>query len=312
MNTESEETRLSPNLLLLSDDEALAGLVRGIVKRPWKLVRQGATGYVSHKVFTQPNVRLVILDDQTVEENDRGWLLAQIRRYFSGAALLYVAGNQSDGNEKRARTNGAQYYVSKPLSLERFGYVLQSFLQAELGDRRSTHSAAERSGTNAGHSSAESPARIDAGIRSLSEELNREDSQLRSRLLDAALAGLRLERNPESPELRRDAAQVWAAIRPVLSQHLDVEDNQLLLWLEQQGNLSPEAARKVHAYHDRLRTLIGAMANAAAKHLTEAQAHEVGRALRGLAVNLDDAIDNEELRLFPTIQKALFERDQRS
>ena len=136
MNTDPEETRrLSPTLLLLSDDEALAGLVRGIVNWPWKLVRQGAAGFVSHEVFSQPNVRLVILDDQTVEENDRGWFLAQIRRHFSGGALLYIAGNQSDDNEKRARTNGAHYYVSKPLSLERFGYVLQSFLQAQRGDR---------------------------------------------------------------------------------------------------------------------------------------------------------------------------------
>ena len=79
----------------------------------------------------QPNVRLVILDDQTVEENDRGWLLAQIRKHFSSGSLLYVAGSQSDGNEKRARINGAQYYVAKPLSLERFGYVLESFLQTQ-------------------------------------------------------------------------------------------------------------------------------------------------------------------------------------
>ena len=312
MNTNSEETRLSPTLLLLSDDEALAGLVRGIVKRPWELVRQGTDGYVSHKVITQPNVRLVILDDQTVEENDRGWLLAQIRRHFSGGSLLYVASSQSDGNEKRARTNGAQYYVSKPLSLERFGYVLQSFLQAQRGDRRSTHSAAEKSGTNAGQSSAEDPARIDAGIRSLSEELNREDSQLRSHLLDAALAGLRLERSPESPELRRDAAQLWEAIKPILSHHLCAEYNQLLPWLEQQGSLSPEAVRKARTHHDRLRTLIGAMPSADADRLTEAQASEVGRALSGLAVNLDDAIDDEERRLFPTIRKALFEIDHRS
>jgi DNA-binding response OmpR family regulator len=131
VNTDSEELRLSPTLLLLSDDEALAGLVHEIVKRPWKLVRQSAAGYVSHKIFTQPNVRLVILDDQTVEENDRGWLLAQIRRHFSDGSLLYVAGSQSDCNEKRARTNGADYYVSKPLSLERFGRVLHSFLQTQ-------------------------------------------------------------------------------------------------------------------------------------------------------------------------------------
>jgi DNA-binding response OmpR family regulator len=82
---------------------------------------------VSRKVFVQPNVRLVIFDDQAVEESDSGWMLAQIRKHFSGISLLYVAANQSDGNEKRARTNGAHYYSSKPLSLMRFGYVLQSF-----------------------------------------------------------------------------------------------------------------------------------------------------------------------------------------
>ena len=139
MNTDSEETRLSPTLLLLSDDTALANLVRGIVKRPWKLVRHGADGYTSRKIFAQSNVRLVILDDQTVEEDNRGWLLAQIRRYFSGGSLLYVAGSHSDDNEKRARTNGAQYYISKPLSFERFGYVLKSFLQAQQLDGRPTH-----------------------------------------------------------------------------------------------------------------------------------------------------------------------------
>ena len=32
--------RLSPTLLLLSDDEALTDLVLRIVKQPWKLVRQ--------------------------------------------------------------------------------------------------------------------------------------------------------------------------------------------------------------------------------------------------------------------------------
>jgi DNA-binding response OmpR family regulator len=132
VDSDSErKMRLSPTLLLLSDDETLADLVLGIVKRPWKLVRQGADGYMSHKMFAQPNVRLVILDDQAVEENDRNWLLAQIRKHFSGTFLLYVAESQSDGNEKRARSNGAHYYVSKPLSIERFGRVLQSFLQVQ-------------------------------------------------------------------------------------------------------------------------------------------------------------------------------------
>lgn len=159
---------------------------------------------------------------------------------------------------------------------------------------------------NAKESTAKRPNRIDAGIRRLSEELNREDSRLRSYLLDAALAGLRLARNPESRELRRDAAQIWAVIEPILSHHLDAEDSQLLPWMDQQGRLSPEVGRKVRECHDRLRTLIGAIVNTGADHLTETEARDAGRALSGLAVYLDDAIDDEERRLFPTIRKALF------
>jgi DNA-binding response OmpR family regulator len=126
-----EEIRLSSTLLLLSDDEALVNLVLGIVEPPWKLVRSSADRYTNRRMFTQPNVRLVILDDQTVKENDRSWLLARIRKHFSGTSLLYVAGSHSDGNERRARSNGAHYYVSKPLALDRFGHVLQSFLRAQ-------------------------------------------------------------------------------------------------------------------------------------------------------------------------------------
>jgi hypothetical protein len=43
------------------------------------------------------------------------------------------------------------------------------------------HSAEEGSTLDAKESSAKNPKRIDAGIRRLSEELNREDSQLRIR-----------------------------------------------------------------------------------------------------------------------------------
>jgi hemerythrin-like domain-containing protein len=143
-------------------------------------------------------------------------------------------------------------------------------------------------------------------------ELNREDSRLRSHLLDAALAGLRLERNPESRELRRDAAQLWSTIEPVLSHHLDTEEKDLLPWLKRQGGLAPAAGRKIRAYHDRLRKLVGAMANAGADLLSDADARGIGLALRGLAVSLDDAIDDEENRLFPTIQKALFGTDLRT
>jgi DNA-binding NtrC family response regulator len=86
----------------------------------------------------------VVLDDQAVEESDRDGLLAQFGRYYPGTALLYVAGSHGDDNERRARKNGAHYYVSKPLSLQRFSHVLQSFLQTEQAKVQPTHPADKR------------------------------------------------------------------------------------------------------------------------------------------------------------------------
>lgn len=130
-NIEVRAKPRTPTLLLVSDDEDLAKLVHEIVKRPWKVVHQGTAQHLNREVSYQPNVRLVIFDDQGFKETDHGWMLAQIRKRFSGVSLLYVAGIQSDANEKRARTNGAHYYSSKPLSRTRFGYVLQSFLDTQ-------------------------------------------------------------------------------------------------------------------------------------------------------------------------------------
>ena len=126
-----EEKRIPLNLLLLSEDEVLAKLVFGFVKSPWRLLRQDAGRYLEQKPFTEPNVQLVILDDQAVGEGDRGWLLAQLRKHFPGHPMLYIAGSHSEDNEIRARTNGAHYYDSKPLSPERFEQVLQSFMQTQ-------------------------------------------------------------------------------------------------------------------------------------------------------------------------------------
>ena len=131
MNTDLKDVRLMPRALLLSDDEELVDFVRRVVKRPWRLVRQKADKFMTREVLAQPNLRLAILDDETVDENDRGRLLAQIRKHFSGVPLLYVAGSRSDDNERRARASGSHYYVSKPLSFDRFGHVLESFLKAQ-------------------------------------------------------------------------------------------------------------------------------------------------------------------------------------
>jgi response regulator of citrate/malate metabolism len=130
-------SRLSPTLLLLSADEMLADLVRGVVKPPWQIAHPNLETAHPHPEksqllsFSPPNVRLVIVDDQAIEDYHLDKLLVKIRKQFSGAPLLYVADRQSDDNERRARSNGAHYYISKPLPTERFAQVLTSFLRVE-------------------------------------------------------------------------------------------------------------------------------------------------------------------------------------
>ena len=145
----------------------------------------------------------------------------------------------------------------------------------------------------------------EAGIARLYQELNREDSQLRSCLLDAAIAGLRLTRSPESLDLRRDAAQLWAVIEPILSHHLEAEDTKVIPWLNQRQPLSQETRRRIQRSHSRLRTLVAMIGEANADNLVSSHARDAGRALVNLVMDLDDAIDDEERRLFPALRRAL-------
>jgi len=296
----------SPVLLLISEDEELATLICCLVEPPWRLVRCAADSNTPHSMLGEPHVRVVIFDDQAIEENARDGLLAQIARFFSGVPLLYVTATQSDANEKRARMNGAHYYISKPLPLERFTQVLQSFLKTHQDTKPLKQLTTGRSTLSATESNRQNPNRTDAWIQRLSQELNREDSHLRSSLLDGALAGLRLTRSPESLELRRDAAQICAVIQPLLSHHLDAGDNQSLPWLDRQRRLSPELGRRVRECNDKLGTLSDAAPNNATEYLTETQTRDLGRTLSALAVHLDDAIDSEERKLLPTLRQALF------
>jgi len=116
-----------PSLLLLSDDDALSSLVGSTVEAPWQIARR--SGIAGGADLFDRNLRLVVLDDSAVPEDHRGWLLAQIRKYFPPPRLMYIAGAHDDETEKRARTGGADYYMAKPIDHPRLVNVLGSFLK---------------------------------------------------------------------------------------------------------------------------------------------------------------------------------------
>ncbi len=112
---------------LLSDDDYLARIVGSAVEMPWRLERHSyAGGMIDFLQLT--DVRLVIVDDEAVNEGDRSLLLAQVRRNLDEATLLYVAASHSAQNERRARGNGAHYYTAKPIQSDDLASVLKAFM----------------------------------------------------------------------------------------------------------------------------------------------------------------------------------------
>lgn len=83
----------------------------------------------------EPNVRVLIFDDQSVPPSDRGWALTEIRRCASQASIIYVTGEHDYENEKQARARGVLFYTAKPLNADQLKLLLQRQLQMQGGKR---------------------------------------------------------------------------------------------------------------------------------------------------------------------------------
>ena len=75
-----------PILALLSDDGQLTEMVQGAAGSKWSVVKPGIAEISS--LIREPNVKLVIFDDQSVPSSDRGWALTEIRRCASKASII--------------------------------------------------------------------------------------------------------------------------------------------------------------------------------------------------------------------------------
>jgi hypothetical protein len=116
-----------PALLVLSSDSALVKLVTDAGGQNFS-IRHSVDHQDRSKLLLEPDLRVVVFDDEGMVESDRPLMLGQIRRVAPGASVLYVAADHDGENERRARVGGAHYYTSKPLDEEHFASVLRSFL----------------------------------------------------------------------------------------------------------------------------------------------------------------------------------------
>ncbi|HYB89471.1 MAG TPA: hemerythrin domain-containing protein [Candidatus Binataceae bacterium] len=138
------------------------------------------------------------------------------------------------------------------------------------------------------------------------KELVGEDSLLGAHLLDAAVAGAILARNPSNKEARKEAVRVWTEIEAIISHHLTSEDDVVLPWAELQPGFPRKLIERAHERLGKLRRLARTVHEASFARGSNPEIAQAGRALCAFAVHLDDLIDGEERSLFPMLQRTLF------
>ena len=119
----SHHQKRPPTIVALSDDHDLVELLLRNCARPWKVT---VTGDFSSYLNLTPNgaCRVVVVDDEKLQEADRGWLLNKLQNWIPQAFIVYIAAQHSPEVEKFARSRGAGYYLSKPVDTERLTHLL--------------------------------------------------------------------------------------------------------------------------------------------------------------------------------------------
>jgi hypothetical protein len=145
-------------------------------------------------------------------------------------------------------------------------------------------------------------ARVEAALTRLSKE----DSKLGESLINAAVAGAVVARQPCDKILRAEAAEAWNSIKTVIAHHLSSEEDIVLPWMKSRENFPPDLILRTCEQHLRLRDLARAVDEASFITGSDAEVTKAGTALTAFAVCLDDLIDGEERDLFPMIQRSLF------
>lgn len=124
LSTAAVQTRRA--IAVLSRDESIVKMIDQGLKDSW-VMEKFTDPHDARRFLIKPGVRIVVIDDEAVEESTRGWLLDQVRKWAPHALVAYIAANHSPENERRARTYHVQYYTSKPMDRERTLRVLHSF-----------------------------------------------------------------------------------------------------------------------------------------------------------------------------------------
>jgi len=116
-------------IAVFSRDESIVRMIAEGMSDSW-IMEKFTDPHDGHEFLLKPDVRIVVIDDEAIEESMRAWLLGQVRKHALHALVAYIAAIHSPETERLARAYSVQYYTSKPMDQERTLRVLHSFEQA--------------------------------------------------------------------------------------------------------------------------------------------------------------------------------------
>jgi hypothetical protein len=116
-------------IAVFTRDESVVKIIAEGVSDAW-VIEKFADPHDGHAFLLKPDVKMVVIDDEALEESTRAWLLDQVRKHALHALVAYIAAIHSPETERQARAYSVQYYTSKPMDRERTLRVLHSFEHA--------------------------------------------------------------------------------------------------------------------------------------------------------------------------------------
>src|SRR5580693_4289987 len=130
-----------------------------------------------------------------------------------------------------------------------------------------------------------------AEVEAALARLSNEDSKLGERMLNAAVAGAVVARQPADTILRAEAAEAWNSIKADITHHLNSEEDIVLPWMKSQQNFPPDLILRTCEQHTRLRELARTVDATSFITGSNEDVTKAGTALTAFAVCLDDVID---------------------
>ena len=117
-------------LVIASENDELATLVSEAGNRRWRVEACSDTRS-GREALSHPNLKLILINDEVVSRDERGWFLEQVRSRRGSAPVVYVASEHSVETERLARGHGVLYYTSKPVERERLALVLRAIMRPQ-------------------------------------------------------------------------------------------------------------------------------------------------------------------------------------